>query len=504
MTAKLRVVLVKPSKYTPEGDVERFQTGFMPNATLYHIASLTPRSINGVAVEVETVDEYVRCDVDYLRLLEAKPGLTTLLAMVGVQSHQFHRALDLAAYARAHGVEHCIIGGPHPMTCDTSMLQGKGVSFALAEAELSWEQILSDALEGSLQECYGSERRWAQTLDGPVINPPPADELNRYWARTLGIYPVRGCPYRCNYCSVIKISGRQVRSQSIDTTIKSLKKAQAAGVERIFFVSDNFNKFPEVYDLLRAMIEEKLDLTFFCQCDTQVAKQPELVELLGKAGCFEIFLGVESLNRETLKAVHKHHNHPDSYGSIIELCEEAGIRSHFSSIVGFPNQTGQDIRDHVASLKKLGPRVASFYVLTPIPGTEQYDEYRQSGLLVENNLDRYDTTCLTWQHPNMSKTEVEDWLFWSYKSFYGSLLRRGELWNEQRNLAFFNYLTAKQRMHPNAGGLRRTTVDKLDQYIEYRKRQYGYELAPLPDSLALSSADEATNRKAKLKAKLAV
>lgn len=505
MSSKLRVVLVKPSKYTPEGAVERFQTGFMPNATLYHIASLTPATVQGVDVEVHTVDEYVRRDLDYLRLLEADPGVTTLVALVGVQSHQFHRALDLTAYARAHGVEHCIIGGPHPMTCDTSMLQGKGVSFALAEAELVWERILADALEGGLQTCYGTERRWTPTLDGPVINPPPPEELERYWARTLGIYPVRGCPYRCNYCSVIKISGRQVRSQSIDTTIESLKRAEAAGVERIFFVSDNFNKFPEVYDLLEAMIAEKLDLTFFCQCDTQVAKQPELVELLGRAGCFEIFLGVESLNRETLKAVHKHHNRPENYGRIIEMCEESGIRSHFSSIVGFPNQTGQDIREHVASLKDLGPRVASFYVLTPIPGTEQYDDYRASDLLVEDNLDRYDTTCLTWRHPNMSKKELEDWLFWSYKRFYGSLLRRGEdMWTEQRNLAFFNYLSAKQRMHPNAGGLRKTTVDTVDQYIHYRKQQYGYELVPLPDSLTLSAADEATNRKAKLKAKQAV
>ena len=173
MSAKLRVVLVKPTKYTPEGAVERFRVGFMPNATLYHVASLTPATIRNAAVEVHTIDEYVYTDLDYLRLLHAERGITTLLALVGVQSHQFQRALDLAAYARAHGVEHCIIGGPHPMTCDTSMLQGNGVSFALAEAELIWEQILDDALSGELRTCYGAEQRWAQTLDGPVITPPP-------------------------------------------------------------------------------------------------------------------------------------------------------------------------------------------------------------------------------------------------------------------------------------------------------------------------------------------
>lgn len=498
MTTKLRVVLIKPSKYTPEGVVERFRVGYLPNATLYHIASLTPAEIRGKAVEVRTIDEYVYTDLDYLQLLHAEKGVATLLALVGVQSHQFQRALDLAAYARAHGVEHCVIGGPHPMTCDTAMLQGKGVSFALAEAELIWEQILDDAVTGQLQECYGAEQRWAPTLDGPVITPPSTEDLNRYWSRMLGIYPVRGCPYKCNFCSVIKISGRQVRSPNIEITMESLRRAEAAGVERVIFVSDNFNKFPEVHELLEAMIAENLNLRFFCQCDTQIARQPELVELLGRAGCFEIFLGVESLDRQTLKSMHKNHNRPEHYGTIIEMCEAAGVAPHFSNIIGFPNQQGSDIRNHLNALMEIGPQVASFYILVPIPGTEQYDEYRQAGLLVDRNLDRYDGTCLTWDHPNMSKDELADWLFWCYTRFNAALIRQGPASSEQRNLAVFNYLSAKQRMHPNAGGLGRTRVDTVDQYIDYRTAQYGFELVPLPDSLMLSPVDEALNRKAKL------
>ena len=82
------------------------------------------------------------------RWLHHDPDVITLVALVGVQSHQFHRALDLTAYARHHGVRHCIIGGPHPMTCDTTSLQGRGVSFALAEAELIWQEILKDRRGG--------------------------------------------------------------------------------------------------------------------------------------------------------------------------------------------------------------------------------------------------------------------------------------------------------------------------------------------------------------------
>src|ERR1043165_2094865 len=135
----------------------------------------------------------------------------------------------------------------------------------------------------------------------------------------LGIYPARGCPFTCNFCSVIKIAGRQVRSQSIETTMESLRRAKAAGVRMVMFTSDNFNKYGEAHTLLEQMIEENIDIPFFVQCDTQIAKQEQLLSLLSRAGCFEVFVGVESFSRQTLLAVHKTQNHPSMYGDIVNL-----------------------------------------------------------------------------------------------------------------------------------------------------------------------------------------
>ena len=72
--SSLRVVLVKPSKYATGGSVERFRRGFMPNSTLPHMASLTPPRSPAAAVELHAVDEYVETDLEYLRLLEARPA----------------------------------------------------------------------------------------------------------------------------------------------------------------------------------------------------------------------------------------------------------------------------------------------------------------------------------------------------------------------------------------------------------------------------------------------
>ena len=101
-----------------------------------------------------------------------------------------------------------VIGGPHVMTCDTSMLHGHGVSFAQCEAELVWDEILQDATSGELKPLYGAGLRWQEKLDSPVLVPPSRDELSRYIVPMLGVYPARGCPFLCNFCSVTKASSQ--------------------------------------------------------------------------------------------------------------------------------------------------------------------------------------------------------------------------------------------------------------------------------------------------------
>src|SRR5260370_29551891 len=143
----------------------------MPNSTLPYLASLTPARLGDTACEVHAIDEYVETDLAYLDLLAPAAGGRTLVALVGVQSHQFHRALDLAALALSRGA--CaVIGGPHPMTCDTAPLERRGVSFAFSEAEAIWPDILADAARGQLAPPYGGAPPWAPRPCSPRLKPP--------------------------------------------------------------------------------------------------------------------------------------------------------------------------------------------------------------------------------------------------------------------------------------------------------------------------------------------
>ena len=509
----LRVVIVKPSKYDGDGWVERFRRGFMPNATVRYLASLTPPRVGCARCSVEAIDEYVETDTGYLEGLEGRSG-RTLVALVGVQSHQFHRALDLAALAVSRGAL-AVVGGPHPMTCDTSEAQGRGVAFALSEAELLWDRILEDAVRGELAPVYGGGEapRWQARLDPPAVAPPSRRELRRYVVPMLGVYPARGCPYSCNFCSVIQIAGHAIRSQPVETTLATLRAARDGGVRVVMFTSDNFNKYPAVEELLEAMIAQRIRLPFFVQCDAQIERQPGLVELLARAGCFQVFVGAESFSAEALRGVHKLHNTPARYAEIVRLCREHRIGSHFSNILGFPSDTEESVREHVETLRALAPDVASFYVLTPIPGTEQYDQYAAAGLIVERNLDRFDGSRLTWRHPSLSSARLSELLFESYREFFRwpsvglSLARLARAPRDFRTretlLAVAGHaLQARResagRRHPMAGGVGRVFVDRAADYAALRRRVFGFDLAARPASLRLSAADAGLNRAARL------
>lgn len=494
-----RVVLVKPSKYARDGRVERFRRGFMPNSTLLHLKSMTPSAIGGRQVVVDVIDEYTQCDLRYLELL--RPETCSLLGLVGVQSHQMHRALDLTALARMNGVKCCVIGGPHVMTCDMREVQDCGVSFALAEAEIVWQDILHDALQGELQPVYGSGQRWQQELEPPALIPPTREQLRSYIIPMLGIYPARGCPYNCNFCSVVKIAGKRVRSQPIETTIQSLRAARDAGVRLVMFTSDNFNKYADARALLEALIEERIRLPFFVQCDVQLGRDESFIALLAQAGCAQVFVGAESFDRTTLKSVRKHQNDPSKYADLIRLCHQYGISTHFSNILGFPEQDETAIREHVRTLRELRPFMGSFYILTPIPGTDQYDDFLADGLIREQNLDRFDATCSVWDHPHLNAERLDQLLLDAYRDFYApgdvitKILRHH--WNAPRfvhmfglGYATFARFATSRRQHPMAGGFGRVALDGVGNYLPLRRKIFGIDQLQLPASLTLSSATD--------------
>ena len=181
---------------------------------------------------------------------------------------------------------------------------------------------------------------------------------------------------------------------------------------------------------------------------------------------------------------------------LADLCARHGIASHFSNILGFPWETHAEINARVRELAtELRPDWASFFILCPIPGTIQYEEFRRDGVISERNLDRFDTTCLTWRHRELSHAQLEALMYGAYRRFYAvpNVVRRLgkpiDLAGKAQRLGsqLFHLSCGYVRNHPLSGGVHRVRRDHERDYLPAREAAIGDRYLPLPSSLRPSS-----------------
>jgi hypothetical protein len=227
----LTFVLVKPTHYDDDGYPIQWFRSALPSNTLACMNSLAEDACRrevlgpGVKVEVDTYDETNRRVVPsrIIRSLKRKGG-RVLVGLVGVQSNQFPRAVDIARHFRAAGFPVCL-GGFHVSGCIAMLselpaeirdAQALGISLFAGEAEEHrLDEVLIDAWRGELKPLYNFMDKL------PSLTGEPAPILPRkHLARTTGHYSSidlgRGCPYQCSFCTIINVQGRKSRFRSPD------------------------------------------------------------------------------------------------------------------------------------------------------------------------------------------------------------------------------------------------------------------------------------------------
>lgn len=525
----LEVVLIKPTGYCPDpkgnGYTAKHKVGTMANSTIGELTALIPSSINNIPIRVvRRLDEYVITDrkLTYLKELHApsNKSVQKIVMICGVQTWQFQRAMDLAAYAHSHG-SLVILGGPHFLTNNVDNLYGRGINFALSEGQLIMGQILEDAInEGQLQNFYGKDQRWAKVIESGLVEPP---EFKNHGFYMVGYTPAAGCPFTCTFCTVWEAFGNLVRVRPFDKVIANLKLFEQRGVQILMFTSDNFNKIPGVKDLLRQMIEENIRIPFFVQCDTQLSEDEELVQLMALANCTQVFIGLETLNEDNLDEVHKVHNKGthkqntfEKTQKLLNLLRKYKINSHLSTIICFPKDKLINFNEHIDAVKTLNPNIASFYPLTPVPGTIDFARYMKNGLIREKNMDLYDCTHNVWNHPYFSPQMIEDLLYRAYREFYTFkhlVSHAKDIYNRSKPgiaediaISTMYHLYSKYssyvRSHPMRGGFYNVAIDSAKDYRHLRRQYYGdlldeNYLFPFPTKREISEQEKAQNKEIK-------
>ena len=419
----LRLVLIKPSHYDDDGYVIQWFRSAMPSNTLAVLYGLAldckQRRVLGpdADLEITAIDEtnaYVHVD----RLIRELRGRKSLVALVGVQTNQYPRSLDMARRFRAAGIPVCL-GGFH-VSGTLAMLPGiqpevqeamdLGISLFAGEAEGRFEQVLLDAWHSTLKPLYNFMDDMP-SLDGVPSPLLPASRIKRTGGTMTSFDAGRGCPFQCSFCTIINVQGRKSRRRSPEEIEQIVRRNLAQGINRFFITDDNFARntdWEKVFDRLIALREnEKANIKFIIQVDTMCHRLPHFIEKAGRAGVARVFIGLESINPESLKSARKKQNKIAEYRKMLLEWKRAHVTVFAGYILGFPGETPETIRRDIEVIRRELPiDLLEFHCLTPLPGSEDHQRLFRQGAYLDPDLNKYDLEHVTTTHQTMT---MEQW-----------------------------------------------------------------------------------------------
>jgi radical SAM superfamily enzyme YgiQ (UPF0313 family) len=474
------LVLVKPSHYDDDGYVIQWFRSAVPSNSLAVMHGLmldcADRKVLGpdVDIRIESIDEdntRVRPD----RIIRSLRGKRGMVVLVGVQSNQFPRALDIARPLRAAGIPVCL-GGFH-VSGSLSMLGGVtpelqealdlGISLYAGEAEEKrLDRVLNDAWNNQLEPLYN------YLNDLPSLEGAPAPILPAKTIRnTIGKYTSfdagRGCPFQCSFCTIINVQGRKSRRRTVDEVEQVLRRNIAQGVTRFFITDDNFSRnsdWEAIFDRLIQMREvEGLNIKFMIQVDTMCHRLPRFINKAGRAGVRRVFIGLESINPASLASAHKKQNKIAEYRRMLLAWKQAGAIVFAGYIVGFPGETPETVLHDIRVLQReLAIDLLEPHCLTALPGSADHQALHRAGEYLDPDLNRYDLEHVTTHHSSMTQPEWEKLYRDTWELFYTpehmeTVIRRARATgistaNVMVLLLWFHFCIVYEKIDPLQGG----------------------------------------------------
>ena len=476
---RFHVVLIKPSKYDEDGYVISWFRGVLVSNSMAMMNALTEQAehdkVLGPDVEIIThfYDETVR-RIPVKRLVrEVQSGVDrAVVCMVGVQTNQFTRAVDLGKEFIACGLN-VMVGGFHvsgsiqmlPRVPD-EIQEGidAGITMVAGEVENRWSELLKDAYSNSLKPLYNFLND-QPSLEGAVVPFTSKENLSFNGdSRQTSFDAGRGCPFKCSFCTIINVQGNTMRGRTPDDIEALIKRNQAQDMRGFFITDDNFARHPRWEEIVDRIIslKKKKRVTLMIQTDTMSYRIPRFVDKLARAGCRRIFIGMESVNPDNLKACGKPQNRIHEYRTMLQAWRDASVVTHAGYIIGFPGDTYDSIMRDVERLKQELPiEFVVFFMMTPLPGSQDHLDNYLKGVPMAKEMNDYDTTRPCAEHPRMSRDELMRAYRDAWKSFYSrehveTILKRRKdrrQKNIARDMIWFRSAVFVEGLHPFLFGI---------------------------------------------------
>jgi hypothetical protein len=478
------LVMIKPTHYDDEGYPIQWIRSAIPSNTLACLNGLAEdarsRKVLGPDVEIvlHTYDETNRrIRPEKIVKTIRKAGGRALVALVGVQSNQFPRAVDLAHPFLAAGLPVCI-GGFHVSGCismlpelppDIREAQARGISLFAGEAEDGrFDTVLRDAWNGALAPLYNFMDKLPNLRGEP---PPilPKQHVRRTSGSLSSIDLGRGCPYQCSFCTIINVQGRKSRFRSPDDLERTIRENYAQKIRRFFITDDNFARNSDWEVLFDRLIALRADgcpnIGFTIQVDTLCHKIPNFIEKAAKAGVRRVFIGLENINPDNLIAAKKRQNKITDYREMLQKWRDHGAITCAGYIIGFPGDSKESVLRDIEIIKRELPLdILELFFLPPLPGSEDHQQLSKDGVWMDADMNKYDLNHRVAHHPKMADEEWEDAYRSAWQAFYTpehirTILRRaaacklGRPGTTLSTLLWFKLVSSFEGVHPLEGGI---------------------------------------------------
>jgi radical SAM superfamily enzyme YgiQ (UPF0313 family) len=427
----MRVHLVNPSDLS-------FGISIITPRWAYVLANRTPAEFGTPNI----IDELL-AQADFSRI---QPGD---LVGIGIHTMNAHRGYAVGRLARARGA-YVVFGGIHTsLYPEESFEHGAAHAVVQGDGDTIWPEVLNDFAHGRPRRIY-----FAGRVEGDRFGSGRWDLAPRkyMWAT---VQTSRGCPKHCSFCSVWRIDGQRSRMRPHDDVIRECVELRRRGFRFIFLADDNFypatlgdialaerNGRTERAAELRALRQNRLDLLsameklpgdmiFFTQITLEAADDIELLQAMRRARLRGVGVGIEAITPEGLNSVYKEFN--PAGGALVEKLQrfaEHQVSVFGAFMFGLPTDRPETFDATADLAQQAGVTMAQFSIITPFPGTLQFEHWAKDERTRAQEVDGVPLTRywliprekrprLYADHPSMSEQEILERTRAVWKRYYG-------------------------------------------------------------------------------------
>ena len=407
----------------------------MPNAALATLMALTPQDVNV---------EYVLCDENVSKLDWNMS--CDLVAITGATLHT-RRIHELCKGFRQRGVK-VALGGTYA-SINQDQCDDLADYLFIGEAEYTWPEFLNEWIKDNAKPVY-HQQTYVDLKDSPA---PDWSLIDADDYININVQTCRGCPNNCEFCDVIQYVGRKPRTKSVEQVMAEIRQAHEIGARTVFFSDDNFlanRVFTE--KLLTSIIDwnstQSRPLSFSTQITVEIADDENLLRMCADARFSVLFLGVETIRRESLEEVKKVHNLKHDIFERITRISRFGIMPFLGMIVGFDHDDESVFDELYEFFTRTNSPIVGISLLNAPKHTPLYNRMEKEGRLLGEDFSGEWQLYTNIIPKQMSRDELLRRYCKLFKKIYEPELFRERLLKWLQHVDYFSTLYVNKKFDP--------------------------------------------------------